>query len=481
MFKIFNTLTRKIEVVKPIKNKEIKIYTCGPTVYDYAHIGNLRAYIFADLLKRWLLVKGFKVKHVINITDVGHLTSDADEGEDKMEVGAKREHKTAWQIADFYTKAFIEDIEKLKIIKPDVICKATDHIQEMIDLIKKLEEKGYTYIIEDGVYFDTSKLKDYGKLAKLDIEGLRAGARVEFVEGKHNLTDFALWKFSPKDKKRDMEWPSQWSEKGFPGWHIECSAMSMKYLGESFDIHTGGVDHINVHHTNEIAQSEAATGKKFVNYWIHIEHLLVNGEKISKSLKNYILLKELEAKEYDPIALRYFILSGHYKTQINFSYKTLDQIKQAIASIEDFVSKLFFVKQRTKEKENKSFINKIEKHQKEFIASLDNDLNTSNALASLQNMINEVNKSIDNKTADKKSVQKALEFLKLFNKIFDILDFEKLEKQELSEEQKTLIKQRDKLRQEKKFREGDEIRDILKDQKIYLEDTPYGTRWIKKA
>lgn len=478
MFKIFNTLGRNKQTIKAISDKDIKLYTCGPTVYDYAHVGNLRAYVFADLLKRWLIIKGFSVNHVMNITDVGHLVSDADEGEDKMEIAVRREHKTAWEVAAFYTAAFMRDIEKLKIIKPDVICNATDHIKEMISLVKTLEEKGYTYIIEDGVYFDTSKLKDYGKLANLDIEGLKAGARVEVAKGKRTPTDFALWKFSPKDQKRDMEWNSPWG-KGFPGWHIECSAMSMKYLGHHFDIHTGGIDHINVHHTNEIAQSEAATGETFVNYWLHVEHLLINGQKISKSLKNFILLKELEIKGYSPEVVRYFLLSGHYKTQINFSYETLDSIKQTISSIEDFVSKVYFVKQRTKDKENKHLAEKIKELEKEFIAYLDDDLNVSNTLASFQNMITLVNKSIDKKEADKHSLEKSLEFAQLFNKVFDIIDFEKLE-HDISDDDKELLKEREKFRKEKKFKEADNIRELLRRHGFNIEDTPYGARLVKK-
>lgn len=479
MFKVFNTLGRKKQIVKAICDKEIKLYSCGPTVYDYAHIGNLRAYVFADLLKRWLMVKGFSVKHVMNITDVGHLVSDADEGEDKMEIAVKREHKTAWEVAAFYTAAFMRDIEKLKIIKPDVICNATDNIQEMISLIKKLEEKGYTYIIEDGIYFDTSALKDYGKLANLDIEGLKAGARVEVAAGKKNPTDFALWKFSPKDKKRDMEWPSPWGT-GFPGWHIECSAMSMKYLGNHFDMHTGGVDHINIHHTNEIAQSEASTREAFVNYWLHVEHLLINGQKVSKSLKNFILLKELEIKGYSPECLRYFLLSGHYKTQINFSYETLDQIKQTLDSIQDFVSKISFVKSRiSKTKENKKLLDQIKDFEKEFIASLDDDLNVSQALASFQNMIALLNKSIDKRDIDKHSIEKVFEFVELFNKVFDVIDFDKLE-HEVSEEDLELLEEREKFRLEKKFKEADNIREILRRHGVHIEDTPYGARLVKK-
>ena len=310
--KIYNTLTRNKEIFRPIKKGHVGLYTCGPTVYNYAHIGNLRTYINNDIIKRVLIYNKFKVKHVMNYTDVGHLTSDSDSGEEKIEVAARKERKSAWEIAKFYEKAFEEDIKKLNIIPADIIAKATDHIKEQIDLIKKIWNKGFAYTTNDGIYFDSSKLKDYGKLARLDMKGLQAGKRIGVGE-KKNPTDFALWKFSPPDRKRDMEWDfifdinineRQYEEiksiaeknknvkileikksnkkfpvllkvnfKGFPGWHIECSAMSMKYLGENFDIHTGGIDHIPVHHTNEIAQAEAVTGKNFVNYSVSYTHL----------------------------------------------------------------------------------------------------------------------------------------------------------------------------------------------------------------
>ena len=279
--KLYNTLTRKEEIFKPLKKGHGGIYECGPTVYWYQHIGNLRRYIFGDVLTRVLKYNGYKIKRVMNVTDVGHLTSDSDTGEDKIEKAARREKKTAKQISNYYLRVFKDDLKKLNIIEPNVWSKATEHIKEQIELIKKLEKKGYTYKTNDGIYFDTSKLKDYGKLARLNIKDLKAGKRIKVGE-KRNKTDFALWKFSSKPGVRQQEWKSPWGV-GFPGWHIECSAMSMKYLGEHFDIHTGGIDHIPVHHINEIAQSEAATGKKFVNYWIHGGWLLFKGDKMAKS------------------------------------------------------------------------------------------------------------------------------------------------------------------------------------------------------
>ncbi|MBI5465966.1 MAG: cysteine--tRNA ligase, partial [Candidatus Kerfeldbacteria bacterium] len=285
--KLYNTLGRKKQEFKPLKPGEVGLYTCGPTVYAAPHLGNLRTYIFEDLLKRTLQVDGFRVKHVMNITDVGHLTSDADEGEDKMEKGAAREGKTVWEIAEHYTDIFKQNLQSLNVLAPDVWCKATDHIPEQIELIRKIEANGFTYQTSDGVYFDTAKLKDYGRLAKLDIKGLKARARVEMNPAKKHPTDFALWKFSPPDKKRQMEWPSPWGV-GFPGWHIECSAMSMKYLGETFDIHCGGIDHIPVHHPNEIAQSEAATSKPLARWWLHGEFLVVDAKRMGKSEDNFL-------------------------------------------------------------------------------------------------------------------------------------------------------------------------------------------------
>ena len=292
---LYNTLTRRIEEFKSIKKNNVGLYTCGPTVYNFAHIGNLRTYVFEDILKRALAYNDYKVKHVMNITDVGHLTDDADEGEDKMEKGSAREGKTAWELAEFYTHAFRLDMEQLNIIKPSIWCRATDHIKEQINLIKKLEKKGFTYATSDGIYFDTSKLKDYGKLANLQNQELRAGVRVD-VGDKRSTTDFALWKFSPKLQKRQMEWKSPWGV-GFPGWHIECSAMAMKYLGETFDIHCGGVDHIPVHHTNEIAQSEAAYDSSLANFWMHGEFLLMGNDKMAKSGDNFVTLQTLKEKE----------------------------------------------------------------------------------------------------------------------------------------------------------------------------------------
>src|SRR3989338_3962061 len=461
VLQIYNTLTRKKEIFTPLKNNLVGLYTCGPTVYHYAHIGNLRTYIFEDILKRVLLYNKFKVKHVMNITNVGYLTSDSDTGEDKMEKGAKREGKSVWQIADFYTKAFMEDIKKLNIIKANIFCKATDYIKEQIELITKLEKKGFTYIIEDGVYFDTSKLKDYGKLAKLDIEGLKAGTRVEFVKGKKNITDFALWKFSPKDKKRQMEWDSPCG-KGFPGWHIECSAMSMKFLGETFDIHCGGIDHIPVHHTNEIAQSETATGKKFVNYWMHGEFLNLEKEKMAKSGENFITLSTLEKRDFDPLAYRFFCLSAHYRSSLNFSFEALESAKNGFEKLKNKIWEIKKEKDKVK-KEIK------EKYQEEFLKLINNNLDMPGALALLWDLIKE--KEISGKSK--------LDLILDFDKIFG-LNLKDIKEEKIPKEILNLVKQREKARQERNFAESDKLRKLIQEKGYTIGDTK-GKPIVKKG
>jgi cysteinyl-tRNA synthetase len=463
MIKIFDTYTKKKRKFVPIEKNKVGIYCCGPTVYNYAHIGNLRTYVFEDVLRRVLEYNGFEVKHVMNVTDVGHLTSDADAGEDKIEVGAKREGKSAWEIADFYTKAFFKDTERLNILRPTVVCKATDHINDMIELIKKLEEKGYTYRTSDGIYYDTSKFKEYGKLSGMKFkelnEKLKAGARVEFNPEKKNITDFALWKFSPKDKKRQMEWNSPWGI-GFPGWHIECSTMSMKYLGEHFDIHCGGIDHIPIHHTNEIAQSEAATGKKFVNYWMHGAFLVLDKNiKMAKSGENFITLQSLIEKGYDPLAYRYLCLTTHYKSELEFSWDNLDSAANSLSRLRE---NLRLIKDDLNYKIRRRYINK---YKKEFMNAVNDDLNTPVALSILWEVIR--NKELNNK--------EKYELIKEFDKILGLnLDIE--EKIELSDEQKKLIEQREEARKRKDWKTADEIRNKLKEQGIILEDTEKGVK-----
>ena len=325
---LFDTWTRSVREFAPLKAGEVGLYTCGPTVYNYAHIGNLRTYLFEDGLVRTLKLNGYRVNHVMNITDVGHLVSDADQGEDKMEAGSRRTGQSAWTIAALYTDAFRADLKALNINEPDVWCKATDHIAEQIAFIEEIEKKGYTYRTSDGIYFDTARQPSYGYLGRLDIAGLQAGARVDLGE-KKNATDYALWKFSTPNEKRQMEWDSPWG-RGFPGWHIECSAMAHKYLGEYFDIHCGGEDHITVHHPNEISQTEAAYGTRLANFWMHGYFILLNSAKMSKSSGEFLRVQLLLDKGYDPIAYRYLCLTAHYRSQLTFSWDALDAAQTAL-------------------------------------------------------------------------------------------------------------------------------------------------------
>lgn len=325
---LFDTYTRTVRNFAPLHAPQVGLYTCGPTVYNYAHLGNLRTYLFEDILRRVLAFNGYQVKHVMNITDVGHLVSDGDTGEDKMETGSARTGKTVWEIAEMYTLAFQADLRALNILEPTIWCKATDHIPEQIAFIQCIEAQGYTYQTDDGIYFDTAKLTDYGYLARLDIEGLRGGMRVDLGE-KRNITDFALWKFSPTDSKRQMEWESPWGI-GFPGWHIECSAMAEKYLGSYFDIHCGGEDHIAVHHTNEIAQTEACHGTRLANFWLHGHFLQLGEAKMAKSAGGFLRVQTLLDRGYDPLVYRFFCLSAHYQAKLNFSWEGLDGAATAL-------------------------------------------------------------------------------------------------------------------------------------------------------
>jgi len=338
---LYNTMGRKLEEFIPIEEGHVGLYCCGPTVYNYAHIGNLRTYIFEDVLKRVLMLAGYKVKHVMNITDVGHLSDDADSGEDKMVKASKATGKSVWDIAAFYTQAFFNDFDALNNLRPDVSCKATDHIADMIALIQRLEQKGHTYVAGGNVYFSIDTIDDYGKLAGLKLDELKSGQRIEIDSNKRNPKDFVLWFTNSKFKDQAMQWPSPWGASGFPGWHIECSAMSMKYLGEHFDIHCGGIDAIPVHHTNEIAQSEAATGEKWVDYWLHGEFLLSGkGDKMSKSSGEFLTLSLLSSKGYNSLDYRYFCLTASYRSQLQFSYQALDAARSARASVNSRIAEL---------------------------------------------------------------------------------------------------------------------------------------------
>jgi cysteinyl-tRNA synthetase len=372
MLRLFNTLTKSVDDFQPLNPSRVTLYCCGPTVYSFAHIGNFRTYTMTDLLVRTLKYIGYPVMYVMNITDVGHLVSDADAGEDKMEKGARREGKTAWDIAARYTDAFLADSLKLNLLEPDVRPRPTQHIAEQIALVETLLAKGYAYRIDDGIYYDTSKFPRYGELTGQNPEELKAGARVEINPQKRNPNDFALWKFSPTDKKRDMEWDSPWG-KGFPGWHIECSAMSTKYLGVQLDIHTGGADLIPIHHTNEIAQSEAASGTHpFVRYWVHGQFIQVDGQKMSKSKDNFHTIADIEARGYDPLALRYLYMTAQYRAFLNFTWEGLAQAAAALTELRGAMGKL-----------DAGEAGDLTDHplRQKFLAALENDLNLPQALA----------------------------------------------------------------------------------------------------
>jgi len=463
----FNTLTRKKEVFKPLEAGEVKIYTCGPTVYDYAHIGNFRAFLFEDLLKRWLVHRGFKVTHVMNLTDV----------DDKTIKGSQKQQLPLRKFTDFYVEAFFEDIKKLNIQPANIFPRATDHIPEMVDLIKTLMEKGYAYRGEDGsIYYAINKFPDYGKLSKIKTSELKAGARVSRDEyAKEEAQDFALWKaWIPEDG--DVFWETELG-KGRPGWHIECSAMSMKYLGETFDIHCGGVDNIFPHHENEIAQSEAATGKKFVNYWLHNEHLLVEGKKMAKRFGNFYTLRDLLAKGYDPIVIRYLLMSTHYRQQFNFTFEGLESAKGAVERLRNFVRRLHEVEGN---KDSKGKIAVLTaKLEACFGGSLNNDLDIGTALASLFDFVRDVNNLLDANKVSKEEASEVGGLIMLIDEVLDVIGKVEVE-QPLPAEIEILVKKREEARKAKKWKEADAIRMQLKAMGIVLEDTAQGVRWHKE-
>jgi cysteinyl-tRNA synthetase len=460
---LFNSLTRKKEKFVPLSKDFVGMYTCGPTVYDYTTIGNFRTYLLGDILLRVLKYNGYKVKYIMNLTDVGHLTGDnsgdADTGEDRLEKAAKKERKTAWDIAKFYTAAFLSDFEKLNLEKPEKFVKATDHIVEQINLIKKLEEKGLTYKTSDGVYFDTKKFEEetgekYGELSTLDQ--IKEGARVEVNTEKKNPRDFALWKFSLKGTKRDMEWDSPFGV-GFPGWHLECSAMSMKYLGETFDIHAGGEDLRSTHHPNEIAQSEGATGKKFVNYWIHGAFLKVDGGRMGKSLGNAYVISDLEEKGFSAMDLRYFYLSGKYNEPLNFTWLSLKASQAALEKLKSLMDSFKNNKERTTLSEEKNI--KVEEYRNKFLEALNDDLNVPRALAVLWEM---VKSNIPN--SDKYDLAISID------EVLGLQLNKESKQKEISEEIKKLIEKRNILRKEGKFEEADKIRGEIEQKGFSVED-----------
>ena len=455
---LYNTLTRKKETFKPIENKKAKIYSCGPTVYYFAHIGNLRAYLFMDTLRRVLKYNGYELTHAMNITDVGHLVSDADEGEDKMLKAARRENKDPYEIANFYTEKFLADIDSLNITRPEVICKATEHIKEMEQYVQEIIENGYTYETKNTIYFDTAKLDKYGILSNIKIEEQKAGARVDFDQEKKNTTDFALWIKAPENHL--MKWDTFWGT-CYPGWHLECSAMSRKYLGENFDIHTGGIDHIPIHHENEIAQSKGATGKIPANYWMHCEFLLVNGGKMSKSLNNLYTLKDLNEKGYSPLDYRMFNFSSHYRNKINFTFEAMDAAKSALKRLKEGY--------KNHEQGNENIEESILlDYENRFLQAINDDLNMPVAMSIVWEVI--------------KNPRKSKQFANLLKK-FDIvlgLKIDEEEKVDLPEEILELVEQRKKAREQKDWGKSDELRDLISNKGYIVKDSKEGMTVEKK-
>ena len=452
--RLYNTLTRQIEELKPQHPPIVSVYTCGPTVYDYMHIGNWFTFIRYDLLIRTLKLSGYTPDWVINITDVGHLTSDADEGEDKLAKQAAKEGKTAWDIANFYSEYFLKDLEKLNISHPDHIPKATDHIADQIDFISKLEAKGYTYKLADGIYYDTQKFPRYADFARLDIDEQQSAARIEVNPDKHNPSDFALWKFSPLDRKRDMEWDSPWG-KGFPGWHIECSSMCLKYLGETVDIHSGGIDHIPVHHTNEIAQSEALTNKPLAKIWMHTNHILINDTKISKSLGNTITLEDIEAKGFSDETLRMLCLESHYRTQSKFSWDSMSAAQARLLRYRNFAVRRF------------QSAGQAQLEPPDLLGQMQNDLNSPQALATLESWLDQA-----------EALNPNVESInKVANLVDDLLGLRLTQVKDIDDQYKQLIAQREAARADKNWTQADQIRSQLEEVKITVLDRPSGPLW----
>ena len=464
--KLYNTLTRQKEEFQPLDDGTVSIYSCGPTVYQYAHIGNLRTYVFMDMLRRVLRYNGYRLNHVMNITDVGHLVADADEGEDKMMKTARETQKSPWEIAEYYTGVFMNDIAELNIGKPEHVPKATEHINEMLEFVEELVARGYAYETSDGIYFDIMKFKGYGKLSGLDLEGQIAGARVDINEEKRHPADFALWKKAPRE--HIMQWPSPWGM-GYPGWHIECSAMSRKYLGDVFDIHTGGVDHIPVHHENEIAQSEALLGKPAVRFWLHGEFLLVDNGKMSKSLGNTYTVTDLKKQGLSPLAYRYMCLNANYRSKLNFTW---DGIKAAQVSLDRLLEGVLAHKNASEQVQVDKGL--IAAFKKDFDEAINDDLNIPRALGVAWNVARYGTKA-----------RALYDLLLKMDEIFG-LDFADVKEKQaadapaLDPEIEELVNQRQQARKEKNWKLADEIRARLNDMGIQLEDTPQGVKWSFK-
>lgn len=476
-----NQLTKTVDPFTPLKPGAVSLYTCGPTVYNYLTVGNWTAYVYWDTLVRVLQENGYEVARVMNITDVGHLVSDADDGEDKLEKGAKREGLTAWDVARRYTDDFLQGMQSLNLIAPTFMPKATEYIDEQLELVRVLKEKGYTYQISDGIYFDTTKFPSYGAFAGLDLEAQKAGARVEFNPEKRAASDFALWKFTPETQTRDMQWetPSDLTADGtapagFPGWHLECSAMTMTLLGTTIDIHTGGIDHIPVHHTNEIAQSEAASGEVFAHYWLHNNHLKVNGTKISKSLGNGYNLQELESRGYSPLDLRMFILQSHYRTEGNFTFENLDaahnrRLHWRNTAALRHQSHDTLTPDETTETDSKTV--SLYAASNAVLEAISDDLNTPAAMTIIDAAFDEVHAQTLNALHDHA-------FITFLEKIDALLGLNLLETTpDITDEQKRFIIERSRAREAKDYQRSDELRDLLEKEGIAVRDTPSGPIW----
>lgn len=482
MITLHNTLTSHDDEFKPLNSGQVSLYTCGPTVYDYLHVGNWSAYIYWDTLVRLLEFNDYKVDRVMNITDVGHLVSDADDGEDKLEKGARREGKTAWDVAEYYAQDFLAGMEKLNLIAPTHTVKATDFIDQQIDLIRQLTSKGYTYQIDDGIYFDTSKFPTYADFAHLDLAAQQAGARVNYNDQKRNSSDFALWKFSPGDAQRDMEWDtpedilenSNTQVKGFPGWHLECSTMAMSLLGKTIDIHTGGIDHIPVHHTNEIAQSEAATGQRFANYWLHANHLKVDGTKISKSLGNGYTLQDIAKQGYSALDLRLAVLQGHYRSEGNFTFESLESARNRRAnwqSIAVLRHQIYDNRAPGSEPADAELSQAIVQAIDNINSALQNDLDTPKALSTVDAVFSKL-ESAKLANIDRSS------FIALLTAIDQLLGLKLAETTpDISDETKQLILERVQVRQQKDWPTSDKLRDELQSQGIAVRDSASGSVW----
>lgn len=469
-----NQLTKTVDDFTPLHDGQVNIYTCGPTVYDYPHVGNWSGYIYWDTLVRVLHANGLNVTRVMNITDVGHLVSDADDGEDKLEKGARREGKTAWEVAAFYTEDFMNGIRLLNLIEPNHITKATDYIEQQLALVRTLKEKGFTYQIEDGIYFDTAKFPTYDDFADLHLDAQKAGARVEFNPEKRNPSDFALWKFTPAGEKRDMEWdtPADLVEgeprKGFPGWHLECSAMAMDLLGETLDIHTGGIDHIPVHHTNEIAQSEAATGQLFSRFWLHNNHLKVNGTKISKSLGNGFTLQDLAKQGFDPLDLRLFVLQSHYRTEGNFTFENLAAARNRRLNWRNVAALRHQTHDTLSDEEGPI---SLYASSQALVEALSDDLNTPEAFK----MIDDAFSRVQSATTDDIHQHALVSFLETIDEVLGLKLLETTP--DISDETKQLILQRERAREAKDFGAADKLRADIEKSGVTVRDTARGPIW----